>query len=261
MKLIEIKKIFDDLMGCSSKLEKVRIIKGNKDCEDFLFLLDMLLNPNNIFGISSTKINKKLARELTHEGTINVRNLFEYLLKHNTGTDNDINYVQNSLRAIARTAGLEYADFVEGIITKKLKIGCDVKTVNQAIPNFLPDFKVMLAEKYFDKADFVSGKEFTLTTKLDGIRCLLIKCKGDVKLYSRQGQRFLGLVDIENEIKNLEYDNFILDGELMICDRGKYPSKIQYKQTIKIVTKDGEKHGIKLLAFDTMPYGYYQKQS
>ena len=28
-----------------------------------------------------------------------------------------------------------------------------------------------------------------------------------------------------------------------------------------LVTKDGEKHGIKLLAFDTMPYGYYQKQS
>ena len=261
MKLTEIKPIFDNLINCNAKLEKIEIIKQNKENEDFLFLLDMLLNPNNIFGLSSSKINKKLTKELTHEGTISVKNLFEYLLKHNTGTDIDINYVQNSLRAIARTWGSEYAKFVEEIITKKLKLGCDVKLVNKAIPDFLPDFKVMLAEKYFDRTDYVKGKDFTLTTKLDGVRCILIKCKGDVRLYSRQGQRFLGLVDIENEIKEIQYDNFVLDGELMICDRGKYPSKLQYKNTIKIVTKDGEKHGIELLAFDTIPLGYYNKQS
>lgn len=260
MDIIRVKRIFDQLSNTSSKLDKIKIIRDNKDNRTFLFLLDMLLNPEKIFGLSTTKLNKKLSRELTHEGTINIESLFDYLLKHNTGTDMNINYVQNSLRAISRTYDAECAKFIEGIITKKLKIGCDVKLVNTAIPNLLPDFKVMLAEKYFDKADYVEGKEFTLTTKLDGVRCILMKHKGEVKLYSRQGQRFLGLVDIENEIKKIKSDNFILDGELMICDREKLPSKMQYKETIKIVTKDGEKHGIQLLAFDTMPYAEFERQ-
>lgn len=260
MDIIRVKRIFDQLSSTSSKLDKIKIIRDNKDNRTFLFLLDMLLNPEKIFGLSTTKLNKKLSRELTHEGTINIESLFDYLLKHNTGTDMNINYVQNSLRAISRTYDAECAKFIEGIITKKLKIGCDVKLVNTAIPNLLPDFKVMLAEKYFDKSDYVEGKEFTLTTKLDGVRCILMKHKGEVKLYSRQGQRFFGLVDIENEIKKIKSDNFILDGELMICDREKLPSKMQYKETIKIVTKDGEKHGVQLLAFDTMPYAEFERQ-
>lgn len=260
MDIVKVKCVFDKLSGTSSKLEKIEIIKDNKDNKDFLFLLDMLLNSENIFGLSVTKLNKKLSRELTHDGTINIEALFEYLLKHNTGTDMNVNYVQNSLRAISRTYGVEYATFIEEIITKKLKIGCDVKLVNTAIPGLLPDFKVMLAEKYFDKPEYVEGKEFTLTTKLDGIRCILMKHKGDVRLFSRQGQRIFGLVDIENEIKNIKLDNFVLDGELMICDRKQYPSKTQYKETIKIVTKDGEKHGIQLLAFDTMPYAEFERQ-
>ena len=260
MDIIRVKRIFDQLSSTSSKLDKIKIIRDNKDNRTFLFLLDMLLNPEKIFGLSTTKLNKKLSRELTHEGTINIESLFDYLLKHNTGTDVNINYVQNSLRAISRTYDVECAKLIEGIITKKLKIGCDVKLVNTAIPNLLPDFKVMLAEKYFDKSDYVEGKEFTLTTKLDGVRCILMKHKGEVKLYSRQGQRFIGLVDIENEIKKIKSDNFILDGELMICDREKLPSKMQYKETIKIVTKDGEKHGVQLLAFDTMPYAEFERQ-
>ena len=246
--------IFYNLKRIGSKIEKIEYMREVKDDEDFLFLLDMLLNPNNIFGISVSKITKRLSREFTHEGTINVKSLFEYLLKHNTGTDLDINYVQNSLKAIARTYDVECAKFIEDIITKKLKIGCDIKMVNTAIPYFLPDFSVMLAEKYFDKQDKVEGKEFTLTTKLDGIRCILLKHDGKVELYSRQGQQIHGLVDIENEMKSLQLDEFMLDGELMIADRNKYPSKMQYKNTIKIVTKDGEKHGIELLAFDFLPY-------
>ena len=266
MKISDVKSIFDELISTTSKTDKINIIKKNKDNKDFLFLLDMLLNPNNIFGLSTLKLNKKISPQLTHEGTLNVEDVFEYLLKHNTGTDYDINYIQNSLRAISRIHGAECAEFIEEIITKKLKIGCDVKLVNTAIPNLLPDFKVMLANKYFDKPEFVVGKEFTITTKLDGIRCVLIKHKGEVKLYSRQGQELVGLVDIENEAKNLmaddmnKLDNFVLDGELMILDRHKYPSKMQYKQTMKIVSKDGEKHGIQLLAFDTMPYPYFEKQ-
>jgi len=254
MDLAKNKAIFDSLSNTNSKLEKIEILKANKDNKDFLFLLDMLLNPDNIFGISTNKLNKKFTIEITHEGNIDVKNLFKYLLKHNTGTDLDINYVQNSLRAISRIYGAEYATFIEEIITKKLKIGCNIKLVNTAIPNFLPDFQVMLANKYFEKPEIVDGKNFTITTKFDGIRCILIKNEGKITVYSRQGQKIDGLVDIVNELSNFDCDNFVLDGEIMILDRKKFPSKIQYKKTIEIVTKDGEKHGVQLLAFDILSF-------
>ena len=68
-------------------------------------------------------------------------------------------------------------DLFNKILIKNLQLGIDAKTINKVIPNLIPTFNVMLANKYFDDVKFVEGKEFALTTKIDGGRIIAIKKK------------------------------------------------------------------------------------
>jgi len=157
-----------------------------------------------------------------------------------------------------------------------LQLGVDVKTINKVIPNLIPTFNVMLANKYFDDVKFVEGKEFALTTKIDGGRIVAIKKNGDVKFYTRSGQLYEGLVDLEEEMKLYMPDNIMLDGEITLlndyevlydlkynepCIGHKLTSKEQYKETMKITRKDGEKHGVKMLVFDGMSVEDFENQT
>jgi DNA ligase-1 len=119
----------------------------------------------------------------------------------------------------------------------------------------------MLANSYFDKPEIVNGKSFALTTKIDGGRIIAIKENGNVSFYTRAGQKYEGLVDLENELKNLPVDNICFDGEITLLDPQGMTSKDQYKHTMKITRKDGEKHGVKMLVFDYMSSSDFKDQT
>lgn len=167
--------------------------------------------------------------------------------------------------------------FLKQYITKSLKIGITADTVNKStgLPE-IPVFGCMLAKKYFDNPDYIAGKNIVVTEKLDGIRAIAIvkpflkkepKNKDDiwdysVQIFSRQGKRIEGLIDVELEIRaacqsayyrSIITGDFVLDGELLITDKT-IPSKEQYKQTVKIVNSDKErKTGIVYHVFDFIP--------
>lgn len=181
----------------------------------------------------------------------------EYLRINNTGTDQIIANIKNFIL----WEDEEEQEFVTQVLTKSLTFGVSGSTANKVYGNdFVPDFKVMLAEKYFENPDYVIDKEFTLTMKLDGFRCLAVKKSGVITLYSREGQIYEGLIDIENDLNNLRLDNFVLDGELLITNTQGLSSKEQYKATSKIVRKDGEKHGITFRVFDVLTSAEFDAQ-
>ena len=143
-----------------------------------------------------------------------------------------------------------------------MSIGVDAKTINKEIPGLIPTFNVQLANKYFDKPTVVTGKKFCLTTKIDGGRIIALKENGQVSFYTRAGQLYEGLVDLEEEMARLMPDNTCLDGEItLLSNPNALTSKEQYKETMKIVrTKDKAKHGIKMLVFDWMPADDFKRQ-
>lgn len=111
----------------------------------------------------------------------------------------------------------------------------------------------MLANKYADNPDAIKGKAFTVTEKLDGVRCLasVDAASGRVSLYTRSGKRIEGLDDIESEL--LSYGkSVIFDGELMIENRDTLPSKEQYKAVCRIVRSGGRKTGVVYHIFDVI---------
>lgn len=114
----------------------------------------------------------------------------------------------------------------------------------------------MLAKKYSDNAQEVAGKAFTITEKLDGVRCVARMEAGRVELYARSGKRIEGLTEIENALAALHLEG-VLDGELLINGRGVLPSKEEYKQTCAIIRTNGRKTGLVYHVFDVLPLTDY----
>lgn len=258
--IVHFKNFVNEINESNGRLYKQSVLKKYKDDAVIQRYLKIAFDPFMVFGIST----KKLSKIVPGSGITEVQSvfdLFEYLEKHNTGTDRDISICQEVLSHVS-TWDREAGVILEALICKDLSIGCDASTINKEIPGLIPTFSVQLANKYFDKPQYVEGKTFAVTTKIDGGRIIALKENGQVSFYTRAGQKYEGLVDLEDEMSRLMPDNTCLDGEITLLVRGNLSSKEAYKQTMKIVrqTTNPEKHGIKMLVFDCMTAEEFKNQ-
>ena len=246
-----------EITASASRKYKQEVLTKYKDDEVIQKYLKIAYDPYLVFGISEKKLHKQVS--CVAYPADNVFYLFYWLEKYNTGTDAAIKICQETLAVIA-SEDQEAAALLKELICKDLSIGVDSKTINSVIPGLIPTFDVQLANKYFDKPEYVEGKEFAITTKIDGGRIIAIKENGSVSFFTRAGQRYEGLVDLEKEMFDRIPDNFVLDGEITVLDYKNYDSKDAYKQAMKITRADGEKHGVKMLVFDGMPVADWKTQ-
>ena len=256
--LVHFKEFVDEIRTSAARKHKQDVLTKYKDDEVIQKYLKISYDPYTVYGISTKKLTKKVrVPEFFHART--VFELFDYLTGHNTGTDTDVAACQEMLY-VASELDVELEYLLMDLICKDLSTGADSKTINSVIPGLIPTFNVQLAEKYFDKPERVEGKKFALTTKIDGGRIIALKENGQVSFYTRAGQRYEGLVDLEQEMLAKMPDNLCLDGEItLLNDRG-IPSKEAYKQAMKITRKDGEKHGVKMKFFDAMSAEDFRNQ-
>lgn len=267
--LVKFNSFIEEIQESSSRIWKEQVLTKYKDDEDIKYYLNFLYNPYIITGISS-KAYRRFHNDSCIESYPNnifssTKEALEYLKLHNTSDYNTRElmfsfYMRVASYSIHYLDSLELSDLFYKLITKDLQLGIDAKTINKVIPDLIPTFNVQLANKYFDNPTIVEGKEFVLTTKIDGGRIIAIKENGIVKFYTRAGQEYEGLVDLEQELVNITDNNFVLDGEITLLNPGKLTSKEQYKETMKITRKDGEKHGVKMLVFDMMPVANFKMQ-
>ncbi len=258
--LIEFKNFVDEINEENGRLYKESILKKYKDYDSIKYYLNYVYNPYIITGISDRKLNKIICSNVEPSfipNGINVCEVLDFIKEHNTGRDCDILTVQRFMKSLVSS---KLISLFESIITKNLTIGVDVKTINRIMPNLIPEFNVQLANKYFEDPSRIEGHEFALTTKIDGGRIIAIKENGVVTFYTRQGQIYEGLVDLEKEMSEFMPDGICLDGEITLLDPGDLTSKDQYKQTMKITRAKGEKHGVKMLVFDYMPATVFRQQ-
>ena len=251
--LIKFKEFVDEIRLSTSRKYKQEVLEKYKEDVNVLTYIQYAFNPYITFGISTKKLNKPVGSDHGITGIDSVFKLLDYLKVYNTGSDRIISLCQEYISNIS-VSDERAADLLEEIICKDLSIGCDAKSINSVIPNLIPTFSVQLAEKYFDKPERVEGKTFALTKKIDGGRIIAIKHDGKVEFFTRAGQKYEGLVDLETEMMLTFPEDTVLDGEITLIDPAGLSSKEQYKQTMKITRKDGEKHGVKMLVFDTLTY-------
>ena len=256
--LIKFKLFVAEIQASNSKKYKQTVLQKFKDDEDIKRYLKIAFDPYQVYGISTKKLMKEVrVGECLCPPT--VFDLFEYLKEHNTGRDYDVAVCQTALEWIAQD-DLESRYILEKLICKDLSIGVDAKSINAAMGPIIPCFEVMLANRYFDNPDFVKGKYFAITEKIDGGRIIAIKDNGQVSFYTRAGQKYEGLVDLEKEMLETYPDGTVIDGEITILNNKGVKSKDAYKAAMKVCRKDGPKTGLKMICFDAMHIDEWKAQ-
>lgn len=256
----ELLRIVNELQSHSGKKDKENIIKNNLDNKLFVEMMKFLLNDYITTGISGKKIKKDL--DLYQVSPLKtIQETMNYLIKNNTGRDRDIEMVKSFLTS-SELENLTSDDvkIIESIFTKSLKLGVSAKTWNKICnkEDKIPVFEVMLAKKFDDHAHKIKGN-FTITKKLDGTRIIVIKDDENVKAFSRTGKEYEGLNEILNGVKNINLDNFVLDGELLAVVDENMSVQEQFAETLKRSrTKDKNKTGLDFHVFDMMPLNEFQ---
>ena len=258
----------------SSKTKKAKIIEQNQTNPLFMDVLYFLYNPFITTGIST----KKMSRDIEPKNQINdLKSLLDYLITHNTGSDDVLSLVHGYLA----TQDEAHRDILSQIISKTLVLGISSKTINDVIKsNLVPVFDVQLAFPY-DKPitsksetrqiDRYTDKDlFYVTQKLDGFRGIITYQDNDITVFSRKGQILEGLDDLTKSVKDFIISNrldqlypegLVFDGELLL--NKSLPSNELFRETSKILRKNGEKKNINYHMFDFLPFSefYYSDVS
>lgn len=247
--MIQQYKILEKIKNTSSSNEKQAILEQNKNDELLKEILYFVYNPYFRTGLSSKKIKKKIAPteyRLLLQPDNSITYIFNYLKDHNTGTDQDIAHVQWYIRNYSEGC----PEIVEEILTQNLKIGMTAKSINKVWNNLIPEFNVMLADKYWEKIDKLEQEKprILVTQKLDGMRCTTIKLGDKINLMSRSGQLMTGFVEIEHELRELP--DGVYDGEIL-ADLSIDNSLDLFASTVSAArTKDTKKKNMTYNVFD-----------
>lgn len=259
--LLHFNEFVKEITSSNSKKFKQEVLQKYKDDEVIKKYLKIAFDPYTVYGISSKKLNKQVSCVAYPADSI--FDLFYWLEKHNTGTDAAIKMCQETLSAVNEESPVAAA-ILEELICKDLSIGADAKSINAVMPGLIPQFSCMLAHKYFDNPRKLEGKQFAITTKLDGFRLIAMKDEnGNVSFFSRVGQRIEGLIEIEEELKNAFPPEVVLDGELTISNYFEMESKEAYKAASKIIRLKGDtpKTGLTYRVFDGMHIDEWRMQN
>ena len=186
----EVIKIIKELQANSGKRLQ-EILEENKDNQMLKDVLYFVYNPFIVTGLSNKKMEKDTSnmkvrgtrrfgnfleetallpdedfgKALFTSENFDITCMFDYLIDHNTGKDKDIAYVQAYIKAQPE----EYREIYKQIFTKELKLGITAKTINKVWKDFIPEFNVMLAEKYWDRRETLEKEkpDISITQKLD----------------------------------------------------------------------------------------------
>ena len=244
----EVIKLFKQIQETNGTNDKKAIIAANKDNELFKKCLVFLLDSNVTTGIAEKKYDSLEARtsDWVHNNiSKEFCELLDYIKQHNTGRDEDI------IQCQAWSCGLDndIKDFTRGMITKSIKLGCDKKVVNSAIPNLIPTFDVQLGTS-IEKVKLLGNEKIFISRKLNGTRTAFV---GD-KCMTRQGKEYKGLDHIISDLQKIVGTEMFIDGELLYKNKeGLSDSEAFQKGTGIAMSKDNDKSELKLVIFDMFP--------
>lgn len=214
-----VNQILDDIKAISSKNEKIAVLETFLDQPDFMYAIQMALDPRIRFGIAKKTWDqiKKSAEacdsEEFNEGTLAV--LHNLATRTLTG-----NEAKSVLIVEVERLTPDSVRLLERILLKKPDAGFTESSVNKARPGTLWTFDCMLAHKFEEKR--VKSWPVATEPKIDGVRCLaMVDLKNNtVGFFSRSGQEYTAYGHMEAPLLSHfgdtggHIDGFVIDGEM-----------------------------------------------
>jgi len=204
----------------NSRLFKERVLSDNKGDLLLKDFLTMAFDPWKNWGVAKYNKPQPLPTNTNHEDVelADFMALLESLNRREmTG---------NKAREAVETAMSGFDElgqkWCERLLWRNLRCGVSAQTINKIWPGSIVPFAVALAEslttlgvngdfKIVDPINYPVRVE----AKLDGLRLIAVKDRGDVSLFTRSGTPIETLPRIVQAIKDLKEDNIVLDGEVM----------------------------------------------
>ena len=239
----EIGFIIQALQSTSSRNDKIKILEINKDNMLWLYILKFLFDPMVVTGIS----DKKLEKGCQTDYVLDPWEMMEYLRIHKTGTLADVDAVVTCAKAFP-----DHEEWLLQLFTKSLKLGIDASTINKVYgKNFIKVFSVMLAESLTNYPDHLDGKNFIITQKMDGCRCIaFVRDNDTVQFFTRNGQDYGMVPDVAANLLNINLREVAYDGELIAVSEG--DTNEVFRKTISTANSKGVKTGLVYHVFDAM---------
>ena len=243
------------LKSKSKVQDKIDTLDEYASDPDFCYLIEFLLNTDKVTGIKKSKLKKQIKNtsKLLDVQYDSLRDLIEYLLSNNTGTDQDVYTVQNFINRIQNSPQINERQIISDIITKDFKCGVTDLTAYGHIPGLERNWRERKGHSLIDnktgelKVNKILGKNVTVTLKLDGFRYKVVKQGDDTNIYTSSGKLDNTLIEIMEEAKKLP--DGVYDGEVIA--HGEFEnSTARFNATTKILGKDGIKTGVDFIVFD-----------
>lgn len=237
--------IFKQLMQTSSAIDKSLIVTANSDDKSFIESLVFLVDKNVVTGFSKVKLRKKVEINII-DVPESWSDCMRYIKDHNTGSDFDIAIVQSFIDSQPN----EYRWFYEGMVTKSLRIGMTVKSINKAIPGLINVYNTQQGYLLDDKHMPANGETFVLSEKLNGINGGFL----DANCISRQGKPIHGMGHIIKEINALGLSDMYFNGELIRINHDGLPDEENFRLTYAITNTldDNDKTDIELVFYEVL---------
>lgn len=202
----------DELNDTNSKNVKMDILRKYPDLKN---VLEYTYNPYKKYGVKSSQLKKKSDIVGGWDHYDNLLEILDDLADRKLTGHEAI----GTLNAFIQDTEDTWTDLIYRILDKNLKTRTDAKLINKVWLNLIPQFDVALAQKFEDHAHKIDwdNEKWLGSRKLDGVRVIARKEKGEVKFFSRAGNEFTTLGVLKDELENLS-DDFVMDGEMCVMD-------------------------------------------
>jgi DNA ligase-1 len=209
-------KIIKKLESDNSRLFKEDVVKEN--LKDLIFQegLAMCLDALVTFGVKQIPKSKEDGKGLDWDTFKKGATLL--IERERTG-----HAARDLIEDLMHSAKInQWNDWYRRILIKDLRCGVSEKTVNNVAKKMNLDFRVpvfscMLAHDGAKHPKKITGN-CLVEYKYDGVRVIAIVKNNKATLYSRNGKIFNNFPHIEEALSKSEYNNLVLDGEVMSDD-------------------------------------------
>ena len=249
--------ILEKLESNNSRLFKESLLREHKGNETLKRALVMAADPWKNWGVA--KYDKLGSGGAVHDDAAlsSFMDLLDLL--------NDRKLTGNKARGAVEGAISAFDEigqkWTERLLWRNLRCGVSATTINKIWPGSVVPFAVALAETLATEG--VNG-DFRITdpikypvrveAKLDGLRCIAVKHKGEVSMFTRSGTPIETLPRIKAAIESLPGDDFVFDGEAMAAS---WEDSASVMMSSKSKKDDSD---MRYHIFDCLPFSEWQAQ-
>jgi DNA ligase-1 len=251
--------VLEQLESDSSRLFKEKVLTDNKDDLLLRDFLTMAFDPWKNWGVAKYNRPDPLPGNSNHEDV--ELSTFMVLLE----ALNRRVLTGNKAREAVEVAMSQFdalgQKWCERLLWRNLRCGVSATTINKIWPGSIVPFAVALAESLTTVG--VNG-DFKITdpvkypvrveAKLDGLRLIAVKNRGEVSLFTRSGTPIETLPKIVQAIKDLKEDDIVLDGEVMGEDWNESASVVMSSKSKK------DDSTMRYHVFDIVDFTAWQQQ-